>query len=636
MMAGAAFLQVSADTPGVKHLFSPLVLHVGEVAEKIHDVVHVHVQPCLPSIMKDPVHEADLMENYSLLKEYLLAFSDKKLPAAEDQKAAFALLAVTCNLFPKELYDQKGGKKKVKDWANLEGGKLLELARHTVNITYRTVQARNDQVLVLKRIVATQRGLDVSTQSTQGFKTSESTDTLELNAQGLEDPLEKSPDPPGFRRADPFDDDDDEQKEPVAALEKNQQSWMDVVETFPMFEEEVAEEEKPSPEKPKEPTAKTIVPVVVPPSSKSGPMEGPKKVDWCDEVCKLYHEWAPSISKKVVALGPDPFLDFVAHYETIRPNLPSPILPLSIAFHKASDGKDGRVFVTGEELSKPKADQSAKATKSEMERRGALVKSPVELASGSKVLPVQAPNIVKEQAQMRKRVKDAEKAELVAKQKEKERKENEKLERQKEKDAKKAEKAAKQLEKEKQKKQQDGHKEKKEKPKRKAAEVLDEKGGLESKGGEKKRKKDKKTDEGKEQPPSRDQRSTPYKMWKGTPSKINRKQKREQKALQALLKLRQQKTLLPALLDLVEPVDENKMSYTILPKDGCPQGASSILVVLSAEQFCIRSKGDGRIAPDASGRCSISWNKYADLGQSWFHAKQLAGWICDESDTESD
>lgn len=26
------------------------------------------------------------MENYSLLKEYLLAFSDKKLPAAEDQK----------------------------------------------------------------------------------------------------------------------------------------------------------------------------------------------------------------------------------------------------------------------------------------------------------------------------------------------------------------------------------------------------------------------------------------------------------------------------------------------------------------------------------------------------------------------
>lgn len=28
------------------------------------------------------------------------------------------------------------------DWAVYEGGKLLELARHTVNITYRTVAAR--------------------------------------------------------------------------------------------------------------------------------------------------------------------------------------------------------------------------------------------------------------------------------------------------------------------------------------------------------------------------------------------------------------------------------------------------------------------------------------------------------------
>ena len=30
-------------------------------------------------------------------------------------KAAYALLAVTCNLFPKELYHQRGGKKRVKD-----------------------------------------------------------------------------------------------------------------------------------------------------------------------------------------------------------------------------------------------------------------------------------------------------------------------------------------------------------------------------------------------------------------------------------------------------------------------------------------------------------------------------------------
>ena len=30
----------------------------------------------------------------------------------------------------------------LQDWANLEGGKLLELARHLVNLTYRTISAR--------------------------------------------------------------------------------------------------------------------------------------------------------------------------------------------------------------------------------------------------------------------------------------------------------------------------------------------------------------------------------------------------------------------------------------------------------------------------------------------------------------
>ena len=90
------------------------------------------------------VHESDLTENYSILKEYLLSFSSAKLPTAEDQKAlvlciwvwflkkcmicavtldptwkihkgAFALLAVTLNIYPQQLYEKKGGKKSVKE-----------------------------------------------------------------------------------------------------------------------------------------------------------------------------------------------------------------------------------------------------------------------------------------------------------------------------------------------------------------------------------------------------------------------------------------------------------------------------------------------------------------------------------------
>ena len=58
-------------------------------------------------------------------------------------------------------------------------------------------------------------------------------------------------------------------------------------------------------------------------------------------------------------------------------------------------------------------------------------------------------------------------------------------------------------------------------------------------------------------------------------------------------------------------------SYMVPPCEGCPGVAVAILVVLSAEQFCIRLKGDGTVKPDSSGRCSISWNKYRDLGKAW-------------------
>lgn len=56
----------------------------------------------------------------------------------------------------------------------------------------------------------------------------------------------------------------------------------------------------------------------------------------------------------------------------------------------------------------------------------------------------------------------------------------------------------------------------------------------------------------------------------------------------------------------------------LAPGAGCGEDARSILVVLSAEQFCVsKSKGDQKVNPDASGRCTISWNKYPDLADAW-------------------
>ncbi|CAJ1333969.1 unnamed protein product, partial [Effrenium voratum] len=61
------------------------------------------------------VHEQDLVNEYDLLKEYLLAFAASALPGVEDHKAAMVVVAVTMNLFVDELYKRKGGKGKVKD-----------------------------------------------------------------------------------------------------------------------------------------------------------------------------------------------------------------------------------------------------------------------------------------------------------------------------------------------------------------------------------------------------------------------------------------------------------------------------------------------------------------------------------------
>ena len=100
------------------------------------------------------------------------------------------------------------------DWANLEGSKLLELARHTVNITYRTVSARtfccvyrgcfclawilsinndlflsgcrNPRIVVLKKIVAQLRGLDEPQKGDE--KVCASTESMALDDEGLQEP----------------------------------------------------------------------------------------------------------------------------------------------------------------------------------------------------------------------------------------------------------------------------------------------------------------------------------------------------------------------------------------------------------------------------------------------------------------
>lgn len=87
--------------------------------------------PGIPLTPFRKVHEADLEQNYDILKEMLINFSSGKLPSVEEFKAiasggssleipatceaAMALLAVTLNIFEANLYRVKGGKGRVKD-----------------------------------------------------------------------------------------------------------------------------------------------------------------------------------------------------------------------------------------------------------------------------------------------------------------------------------------------------------------------------------------------------------------------------------------------------------------------------------------------------------------------------------------
>ena len=93
-------------------------------------------------------------------------------------EAAMAYVAVTMNLFGEDLYPRRGGSRKsegdpwfcscvgdvqflkcahacvcdvamhvhdkflLQEWANLEGGKLKLVAKHVINLTYRTINAR--------------------------------------------------------------------------------------------------------------------------------------------------------------------------------------------------------------------------------------------------------------------------------------------------------------------------------------------------------------------------------------------------------------------------------------------------------------------------------------------------------------
>eukprot|EP00435_Cladocopium_sp_Y103_P034760 s2663_g9.t1 len=122
-------LIVDEHNPDVKHLYKPFTLHIG--APWCPDKGHT----------RHKVHEPDLVAHYPLLKEYLILFAPYPdgLPDLEHHKAweaplcltffpptplqfcpdgmqaAVALLAVTLNLFPQDLYLKKGGRGKVKD-----------------------------------------------------------------------------------------------------------------------------------------------------------------------------------------------------------------------------------------------------------------------------------------------------------------------------------------------------------------------------------------------------------------------------------------------------------------------------------------------------------------------------------------
>ena len=104
--------------------------------------------------------------------------------------------------------------------------------------------------MILKKIVAQQRGLTIPDETK---KSSESSDSLGVDAEGLEDPMDKSPDPPGFRREDPFEDDNEELcfchtadlnhmlslvQDPPAPMSDLKASYMDVMETLPMNPED--------------------------------------------------------------------------------------------------------------------------------------------------------------------------------------------------------------------------------------------------------------------------------------------------------------------------------------------------------------------------------------------------------------
>ncbi|CAE7228891.1 unnamed protein product [Symbiodinium sp. CCMP2592] len=145
----AAFLS-EADAWGIKHLFQPYRLHVNERRVVVFDseqsvAANLHL-----------VHQDDLTgANYPLIKEFLLEFGEV-IPCNADFQAGMGLVAVT--IFPGAEFAVKGGKGRIRSWAEAQASLLKGLVGWINRQEHRSANgARSQKVMVLKKILQLKR-----------------------------------------------------------------------------------------------------------------------------------------------------------------------------------------------------------------------------------------------------------------------------------------------------------------------------------------------------------------------------------------------------------------------------------------------------------------------------------------------
>ena len=207
--------------------------------------------------------------------------------------------------------------------------------------------------------------------------------------------------------------------------------------------------------------------------------------------------------------------------------------------------------------------------------KGPLIPRPVPLppalAKFAKPVEPQQMDIAAEQAAMRKRKKEEQKAAIAAKEAEKNEKQKAKVEKEQEMQAKRAERERKKAEKEaKRQEKEEMKKSKREsmpKPSVAAGSNETEKAADMKKPSRKGKNAEK--EDGKARKPRKNGiMETPCKIWdphgRKTPKKVLERRKRESKAQSALAKLRRNRELLPDMLaDLEEPKDEGKLNLIL-------------------------------------------------------------------------